>query len=164
MDLYEPVSISLKLSYAELSESLCAFGTFSSASFTWTGGIRRFFIPCRCFDLTADEFSCIRVTVTVEDDDGIGRRDIIDDVELCMAGVSATDMHVSSDVQLFPLSNHCRVISMSNLIVLFSIKHFELSLNTTNNPIYGKHTKYTEKIEQKQEQKWKENQKTKKPQ
>lgn len=82
MDLYEPVSISLKLSYAELSESLCAFGTFSSASFTWTGGKRRFFIPCRCFDLTADEFSCIRVTVTVEDDDGIGRRDIIDDVEL----------------------------------------------------------------------------------
>lgn len=74
-----------------------------------------------------------------------------------MAGVSATDMNVSSDVQLFPLSNHCRVISMSNLIVLFSI--FEL--NTTNNPIFTPNTKYTEKIEQEQEQKWKENQKQK---
>lgn len=78
-----------------------------------------------------------------------------------MAGVSPTDMNVSSDVQLFPLSNHCRVISMSNLIVLFSIKHVELSLNTTNNPIFTPNTKYTEKIEQKQEQKWKENQKQK---
>lgn len=48
---------------------------------------------------------------------------------------------------------------MSNLIVLFSIKHVELPLNTTNNPIFGKHTKYTEKIEQEQEQKLKENQK-----
>lgn len=46
--MYKPVTTSLKLSYAELSDSLCDVGSSNSANFTCAGPRCAAFFRCRC--------------------------------------------------------------------------------------------------------------------